>query len=83
MLLVRLLFTTVDDINPALPMIRNIPEFPLFGVLKVMQGLYHQQYSVVEPEALNPQTLESSPICRGSSRDCWATRAPCTTPSLG
>ena len=33
---------TVDDINPALPMIRNIPYFPDCWVLKVMQDLYHQ-----------------------------------------
>ena len=33
-----------DDINPALPIIRYIPEFPLFRVLKVMQDLYHQQW---------------------------------------
>ena len=34
----------VDDINPALPIIRNMPQLPLFRVLKVMQDLYHQQY---------------------------------------
>ena len=34
----------VDDINPALPIIKNIPQFPEFRVLKVMQDLYHQQY---------------------------------------
>ena len=35
----RLLGTlaTVDDINPALPIIRNIPDFPQFRVLKVLQ----------------------------------------------
>ena len=35
---------TVDDINPALPIIRNIPESPLLRVPKVMQDLYRQQY---------------------------------------
>ena len=30
---------TVDDMNPALPLIRNIPQFPKFRVLKVMQDL--------------------------------------------
>ena len=41
----------VDDINPALPMLRlnkeyrNIPYFPhLRGLIKVMQDLYHQPY---------------------------------------
>ena len=29
----------VDDINPALSIIRNIPQFPYFMVLKVMQDL--------------------------------------------
>ena len=28
---------TVDDMNPAIPRIRNIPQSPWFGVLKVMQ----------------------------------------------
>ena len=31
---------TVDDINPALPAIRNIPSFPLFRVLQVMLRIY-------------------------------------------
>ena len=31
----------VDDINPALLMIGNIPLFSQFRVLKVMQDLYH------------------------------------------
>ena len=35
--------TTVDDIKPALPIIRNVPYFPLSRVLKVMQDLYNQQ----------------------------------------
>ena len=35
---------TVDDINPALPMIRNLPPFPQIRVLQVMQDLYRQQY---------------------------------------
>ena len=35
---------TIDDKNPALPRIRNVPSFPTFRVLKVMQDLYHQQY---------------------------------------
>ena len=30
---------TVDDQNPALPLKRNIPEFPKLRVLKVMQDL--------------------------------------------
>ena len=30
----------VDGENPALPIIRNIPEFSQFRVLKVMQDLY-------------------------------------------
>ena len=34
---------TVDGINPALPIIRNIPYVREFRVLKVMQDLYHQQ----------------------------------------
>ena len=34
---------TVDDINPELPIIRNIPELPWFRVLPVMQDLHHQQ----------------------------------------
>ena len=34
---------TVDDINPALPTIRNIPYFPYFWVLTVMQDFFHQQ----------------------------------------
>ena len=34
----------VDDINPALSMIRNTTQFPWFRVLKVMQDVYHQQY---------------------------------------
>ena len=33
--------TTVDDVNPAFPIIWNIPRIPiLFRVLKVRQGLY-------------------------------------------
>ena len=36
--------TTVDDIDPALPIVRIIPFFPQFGVHKVMQDLYHQPY---------------------------------------
>ena len=32
---------TVDDRNPAVPII-NIPQFPQLRVLKVMQDLYHQ-----------------------------------------
>ena len=36
--------TTADGKNPALPIISSIPLFPWFGVLKVMQHLYHQQY---------------------------------------
>ena len=39
---------TVDDINPALPIIRNIPQFPWFRVHKVVQVLYHQQYHPAE-----------------------------------
>ena len=36
---------TVDDINPALPIIRNITIISIvLGVLKVMQDLDHQQY---------------------------------------
>ena len=34
----------VDDINPALPIIRNILYFRKLRVTKVMQDLYHQQY---------------------------------------
>ena len=33
---------TVNDINPALPRIRYIPEFLQIRVLTVMQDLYHQ-----------------------------------------
>ena len=33
---------TVDDINPALPIIRNLPLFPSFRVLQVTQDLYPQ-----------------------------------------
>ena len=33
---------TADDINPALPIIRNIPQFPQLRNLEVMQGLHHQ-----------------------------------------
>ena len=36
--------TTVDGQNPALPIIRNIPEFPQFRVLRVMQDFVHQPY---------------------------------------
>ena len=36
---------TVDGINPALPIVWNIPWFPQFGVLKTMQDLSHQPYS--------------------------------------
>ena len=36
--------TTVDDLNPAEPIVRNIPYFPESRALKVMQDLYHQQY---------------------------------------
>ena len=32
----------VDDIHPAVPTIRNIPYFPEFRVLEVMQDFYHQ-----------------------------------------
>ena len=41
----------VDDIDPALPIIGNLPEFPWFRVLKVMQDSYHQQYHLVKPPA--------------------------------
>ena len=34
--------TTVDDTNPALPIIQNIPQFPKPRAIKVMQDLYHQ-----------------------------------------
>ena len=33
---------TVDDRNPALPIISTIPCSPEFRVLKVMQDFYHQ-----------------------------------------
>ena len=36
------LSTAVDDINPALPIIRNIPRFPEFRILKLKSDLYHQ-----------------------------------------
>ena len=36
-------YNTVDDISPALPITRNIAQFPKFRILKVMQDLYHQQ----------------------------------------
>ena len=38
--------TTADDLNPALPIIRNICHIipHILGPLKVMQDLYHQQY---------------------------------------
>ena len=35
--------STVDDIKPALPIIRYIPLFPWFRALKVMQDLSQQQ----------------------------------------
>ena len=35
---------TIDDINSALPIIRSIPSFPYFRVLKVMQDLDHPPY---------------------------------------
>ena len=35
---------TADDINPALAIIRNVPQFPEFRVLKVMQHFYHQRW---------------------------------------
>ena len=35
---------SIDDINPKLPVIRNMPLFPQFRVLKVMQDLYHQHF---------------------------------------
>ena len=38
--------SAVDDITPAVPTKRNIPQFPWFRVLQVMQDLYHQQYQV-------------------------------------
>ena len=34
---------TIDDIIPALPIKMNVPLFPWFRVLKVMQDLYHQR----------------------------------------
>ena len=40
----RIQGTTVDDTNPALHIIRNIPYFPELRVRKVMQDLYHQEY---------------------------------------
>ena len=46
---------TVDDINPASPIIWNIPyipSFPEFTVLKVMQDLYHQQKGLLKSERL-------------------------------
>ena len=33
---------TDDGQNPALPIIRNIQEFPLFRILRVMQDFVHQ-----------------------------------------
>ena len=37
--------TRADDIiiNPALPIIRNVPYFPKFKALKAMQDFDHQQ----------------------------------------
>ena len=35
--------TTVDDLNPALPIIRTIPSLPEFGVHKVMQYVKEAQ----------------------------------------
>ena len=32
----KCLGTTVDDINPAIPRTRNIPHFPWFRILKVL-----------------------------------------------
>ena len=34
--------TTVDDINPALPIIRNIQQIPKSRVIKAMPDVYHQ-----------------------------------------
>ena len=36
----RALRPLVDGMNPAVRIIRNVP----YGILKVMQDLYHQQY---------------------------------------
>ena len=41
----RAIGTEVDDIDPALPIIRNIPYFPSFREGKLMQDLYHQHYN--------------------------------------
>ena len=41
----------VDDVNPGLPIIRNIPYFPSSGVSKVMQDLYHQPKCVLSGTA--------------------------------
>ena len=36
-------YTTVGDINPALPRIRDVPQS---RVIRVMQDLYHQPYDL-------------------------------------
>ena len=81
--------TTVDDINPALPTIRNIPQIPSCRVLKVMQGLYHQQKGLgfKEHEAfVHDQSIHdglllstSDPFGFCDERDFVRHRTPCAS----
>ena len=50
----------VDDINPALPIMMNIPSFLQFRAIKVMQDLYHQPYHELcqAQEVLTSQRLQ-------------------------
>ena len=51
-------YTTVADIYPAVPIIRNTPYFPLFRALKVRQDLYHQQsFYVVVGETMGSRWI--------------------------
>ena len=43
----------VDDVNPALPIIRNIPYFPWSRLLKIMQDFISSTVVRPEIEALN------------------------------
>ena len=71
---------TVDDASPALPIISNIPYFPLFRVLRVMQDVYHQQYVAEYWATTNPtlgKTFSERPtVPTRSSRDGTAQYCP-------
>ena len=43
---------SVDGQNPALPIVRNIPKFPQFRLLKVMQDFVHQPFQRADSRTL-------------------------------